>query len=86
MVSPERLGEIYREVQANRAALDACPRHLFPNTLTPAEIKVAFGGKVTCEHCNVKMGLIEIAQYVRGFIAAGGDPNVVWPGYTCPNS
>ena len=66
---------IWEDVKANRARLDACPRHAF------APLPVKIGQPVTCTVCSGTLGLVDVSYYIRGFVAAGGDPNVVWPNW-----
>lgn len=64
--------ELFEQIKANRAKLDACPRHAF-GELPP----LAFGVKLTCQRCGGTLGAIEAAQYARGFEAAGGNPDEI---------
>ncbi len=41
-------------------------------------VKVTLGAKVRCKECGGSMSLVEANQYVRGFVAAGGDPFIMW--------
>lgn len=66
---------LWGEVKANSATLNACPQHLFP------EGKVRMGDKLTCVHCKGTVSLTDAGWYVKGFAAAGGDPDAVWPGF-----
>lgn len=62
----------FEQIKANRAKLDACPRHAF-GELPP----LAFGVKLTCQRCGGALGAIEAAQYARGFESAGGNPDEI---------
>lgn len=76
-ITPERLADA-------RAALDKireihrrvreCPRHLFETMPQPR-----MGEKLTCSTCNGEVSAVDAFTYVRGFMAAGGDPLVVAP-------
>jgi len=67
---------IWQDVKRNRAALDGCPRHRF------AGVQVrTLGEKFRCEACNGQMSLTDIGSYIRGYVAAGGRPDDIWPGW-----
>lgn len=76
-------GKRWAEISANNDMLNACPRHFFE--LSDEEIAEGVGGlfgkKLTCRRCNGSMRLTDINHYVRGFAAAGGNPNDVLPGW-----
>lgn len=72
---------LFERVKANRAKLDACPRHFFRCDLTPDEIRAAFGQRLPCLRCEGTMLLTEINQYIRGYEAAGGNANDIWPDF-----
>jgi hypothetical protein len=36
---------------------------------------------VACEVCGVERMLVDVVDYVRGYAAAGGDPEDVLPGW-----
>lgn len=61
---------LFSEVKARRVCLDACPRHSFDLGPMPFSI----GDKANCLRCGVPMSLTNIGDYIRGYIAAGGDP------------
>lgn len=65
---------IWEQVKANSAKLRACPRHRFPG----GDVKI--GQKLTCLACGGEMGIPSIADYVRGYEAAGGSADDIWPG------
>lgn len=66
---------MFKEIQLNRITLDTCPQHKFK---TPCYTEFKLGLKVVCLHCGGSMRAVEAAEYIRGFAAAGGDPNLVW--------
>ena len=75
--------ERWAAAQENVAQLDACPRHRF--VLTDEQIAqgsgALFGKKLVCERCEGRMDLLHINQYIRGYKAAGGNPNDVMAGW-----
>lgn len=72
----QKLIELIRD---NIRKLHACPRHRFKT-----DVKIEFGGKVACLECGGTMDMLDASEYTRGFIAAGGDPELVYPGWTAP--
>lgn len=74
---------LWAEAQANVEKLNCCPRHLFEMTDEQVNAGPAalFGKKLTCQRCKGRMDMINVNQYVRGFAAAGGNPNDVLPGW-----
>ena len=66
---------LWEQVKANRAKLDACPRHRFDSR------PVKMGQKVVCLECGGETGLVDIGYYLKGYRAAGGNPDDVWPGF-----
>lgn len=66
---------IWNEAKENVRRLDSCERHKFDAPL------VKIGEKLTCQNCGGVLSLSDISQYVRGFRAAGGDPELVYPGF-----
>lgn len=63
------------EVRANLDRLEACPRHQFD--AVPA---VLLSDKHACLRCGGTMDVVAIGQYARGYKAAGGNPDDIWPG------
>lgn len=61
-------------VERNRRSC-ACPRHFYPHD--PEGYRI--GQKVQCAHCGVNASLTEIGSYLRGYMAAGGNPADVMP-------
>lgn len=55
--------------------LDRCPRHLFP----AADAGTAH--KATCLACGGTLDLTAIRFYIRGYMAAGGNSEEIWPGF-----
>lgn len=69
--------DLLAEVKANAAKLAACKQHLMPLGEPPYK----FGMHVTCSKCGGSMKAVDLFRYLQGYIAAGGDPNEVSPGY-----
>lgn len=63
-------------IRARHAREAACPKHRFEGLQS-----VRFGEKFTCLNCGVQMRLTDIGQYIRGYQAAGGDKDDIWPGW-----
>lgn len=74
---------LWANANANVEQLNACPRHHFVMTdeQVAAGPAALFGAKLTCQRCNGRMDMLGVNQYVRGFKAAGGNPNDVMPGW-----
>jgi len=69
----------FNDIATNRIKLDSCKQHEF-SAASVVEL-IEHGQKVTCLNCEGEMHLGEANQYVRGFVAAGGNPNEVWEGW-----
>jgi hypothetical protein len=73
------IDSIWADVKVNHAKIRACVRHRFPD----AEANpVKMGAKVTCTACGGTLGLTDAGYYFDGFVAAGGNPDDVWPNFT----
>jgi hypothetical protein len=68
---------LFDQVKAYTARRNACPRHYFP----PLGRPYTLGERLLCAHCVTEFRLHEAGTYLRGYIAAGGDPADVWPDY-----
>ncbi|WP_448043834.1 hypothetical protein [Bradyrhizobium liaoningense] len=67
---------LWEQVKANSARIRGCKRHRF-------EAKpVKLGQKQTCLECGGQISLTDMGNYIAGFVAAGGDANAIWPGWT----
>ena len=75
-LSRESVLSIWEQVKANAARLDACPRHRFEPVGG-----VKLGEKLTCTTCGGTMGLVDIGNYIKGYVAAGKSADDVWPGF-----
>lgn len=69
--------DLLAEVKANAAKLSSCAKHLMPLGEPPYK----FGMHVECEKCGGSMKAVDLFRYLQGYIAAGGNPNEVSPGY-----
>ena len=67
--------DLWAEVRANRARLDACSRHRF------SVETVKLGQKLVCDACGGQMSLIDVGNYIRGYQAAGASASDIWPAY-----
>jgi hypothetical protein len=67
---------ILAEIRSNSEKLNACPRHHYD---PPAELKL--GMKLTCTVCGGTLGLTDIGQYIKGYMAHGGESSDIWPGW-----
>lgn len=67
---------MWEAVKKNNATLDACPRHQFD-----AALVVKMGDKVKCNQCGGTLPLTAISYYIRGYRAAGGNSDDIWPGW-----
>lgn len=75
---------IWERVKANHDALENCKRHRFIDQRTPDQLRSAFQGRIICQTCKGELDLLDARTYVLGYMAAGGDPNDVWPGWNRP--
>lgn len=75
-LSRDDMQKIWKDVKANNGKLKGCVKHRFEG----GEIK-KLGDKYTCRNCDGTMDLTRIGSYVEGYIAAGCDPNDIWPGW-----
>lgn len=66
--------ELFARVRENQRKLRECPKHRF-EVLPPYEPLA----RIHCTACGGDEDLVQAFNYVRGFIAAGGDPLVVAP-------
>lgn len=68
--------KLFEQIKANSAALAACRRHRFE----PSEPRQLFG-RVTCLHCGGTIQSTDVYHYIRGYEAAGGSADDIWPGW-----
>lgn len=73
----QEVQSIWEEVKENHRRWRSCPRHRFS---TP-EGGVTIGTKLVCECCGATADLVKISTYIEGYVAAGGNPDDVWPGF-----
>ncbi|HCH8284995.1 TPA: hypothetical protein NNQ18_004696 [Salmonella enterica] len=72
-VCPTKRNEMLDEIKANRLLLDNCPRHFFKLG------KIQLGEKAQCLRCGGWFSLTTLGDYIRGVVAAGGNPCDVCP-------
>lgn len=67
-------------MQENRRVLNKCLLHYFDTTgiFESAEAPAL----LRCVMCKGFLPFEQAAEYARGFAAAGGDPELVMPGFT----
>lgn len=70
----------FAQVKANNRKLHACPAHKFD----PSGYRM--GMKLTCQNCDGEMRAPDIMNYARGYQAAGGNPDLIWPGLLTPRA
>lgn len=68
--------ELLKEVRDNAARLDRCPRHEYEDK------PIRLGDTPVCVKCQGTMALTNIGQYIRGYQAAGQDPEDIWPNWS----
>lgn len=74
--------ELFAAAQANRAKLDACPRHDFDVAgIDFSDPMQLFGVNVRCLRCDGSMPLTEANGYTRGYEAAGRNPDSIFPNF-----
>ena len=73
----EQVSSIWDQVQANLKQLRSCKRHTF---LIPKG-RIGLNDDLHCGKCGGTMRHVSVRTYVDGYIAAGGDPEDVWPGW-----
>ena len=68
------LKALWQDAKDNVDRLHGCARHRF-DAVQP-------GKRVTCLECGGVMSLSDIGNYIRGYVAAGGAADDIWPGWT----
>lgn len=66
---------ILAEVRENHAKLRACKKHRFP----AIGDNYRLGQRMRCLACGGDMSLTDAVMYLRGYIAAGGNAQDVFP-------
>lgn len=66
---------ILTEIRENSVRLNNCPMHHFTYE------KLELGQRLKCDNCGGQMQITDAGYYVKGYKAAGGDPENVWPGW-----
>lgn len=72
------LKTLWQDAKDNVDRLHGCARHRFDvpfNAVQP-------GKRFTCLECGGVMNLSDIGTYIRGYVAAGGAADDIWPGWT----
>lgn len=73
--SRSQWSDAIRQVRVNSQMLRSCPRHEFL-VHSPTLLQ-----KVKCNKCGGTLSLVDASYYVRGYVAAGGNADDVWPGW-----
>lgn len=76
MATRADMRKLWLEVKANSQKLNSCPKHRYHGNE-----HVKLGMRVTCLECGGQMQTADLASYIRGYEAAGGDANDIWPGW-----
>jgi hypothetical protein len=63
------------EIRERNQRWSDCPRHFFPHK--PDGYRI--GEKIRCANCGVEGELRMIGEYIRGYMAHGGDPADIMP-------
>lgn len=66
---------ILEQIRENQDRVRGCRVHVFPAIGNNYRL----GQKLTCLNCGGVMDLREVGNYLRGFAAAGGNPQDVLP-------
>lgn len=67
--------KIWRKARENNKRIESCSRHVFPAD------SVRLGVKYRCLNCRGEMDAVSVKYYIEGYMAAGGNPDVIWPGW-----
>lgn len=68
--------QLWEDIKANTAKLNACPRHAFGSVVGDRTLGVrSRHNKRTCQNCGGTMEDSAIVTYTRGYKAAGGNPD-----------
>jgi hypothetical protein len=76
----DEVDEIWKAVQENQKRLSGCLRHRFD--MSGLEGVALLRADIPCLECGGTMRSGDIRTYIKGYIAAGGDPEEVWPGWS----
>lgn len=68
--------ELWAKVQDNNGKWHACPKHHFSH-----QGPWIIGQKIRCDACGAEASLVDIGNYIRGYVAAGGDARDVMPAW-----
>ena len=75
-LSEHEIDRIHGEVKANLKRLRSCAKHRFN---IPEQVGI--GKSFKCQHCNGVLKLTAIAEYIRGYEAAGKPGTDIWSGW-----
>lgn len=74
--------EVLAEIRANTKRLASCPAHHFPEWEANMLCARLGEGRARCSRCGGEMRFLDIARYREGYMAAGGNPEDVCPGWS----
>jgi hypothetical protein len=77
MISKDEMQQLWEEVKENNRKWRRCPKHFFPHK----DGVYGLRAKATCANCGAWADLSAVMDYTRGYVAAGGDPNDVFPDF-----
>ena len=69
----------FEAIQKNFDKLNECKAHSF---IVPPLLQLRPDARLKCRNCGGTLEVIAINFYTRGFAAAGGNPNDVFPGWS----
>lgn len=67
--------QLWTELKVNAVRKEACTKHYFSCD------EVGLGQPVVCDNCGGSMQLTDASMYLKGYMAAGGHPDDVWPAW-----
>jgi hypothetical protein len=73
---------VFAQIKERNRAWSKCAKHHFPHR----ESGYKLGEKITCVNCGVDASLRDIGEYIRGYIAAGGNPTDIMPDWVLDES
>lgn len=75
MSSRINAAEILAQARANQRKLRTCQRHTFP----AKGDNYRFGDYLMCLNCGGEMSLLDVGNYIRGYVAHGGPATDILP-------
>lgn len=78
-LTKEEMRRIWNEVKENSKKWRYCPKHFFPKGSWSMDLVGTINTKVKCENCGATGDVTNAADYARGYVAAGGKIQDVFP-------